>query len=91
MTDGPPAVVDRDLAKMEQICRNHHTARIQTEEERVNVLEARCTGLSAFDRATPTTILEDAQTNYPSLFWNWLASWCQFSSSFKSSSSASRR
>lgn len=61
--DGPPSVVDRDLERMESICRLHGANRIQVAEsveEAQKLLEARRTALSALARATPTTILEDA-------------------------------
>lgn len=61
--DGPPELVEKDLARMEQICRSLNATEIriaQTNEERVQILEARRTALSALARATATTILEDA-------------------------------
>ncbi len=61
--DGPVEVVEKDLARMEQICRNLNATEIriaQTNEERMQILEARRTALSALSRATATTILEDA-------------------------------
>lgn len=61
--DGPAELAEKDLARMEQICRNLNATEIRiakTNEERVRILEARRTALSALARATATTILEDA-------------------------------
>lgn len=61
--DGPLSVVERDILRMEEICRNHDAMSIQiahTDEEANQLLSARRFALSALARATPTTILEDA-------------------------------
>ncbi|MGA8941824.1 MAG: FAD-linked oxidase C-terminal domain-containing protein [Thermoactinomyces sp.] len=61
--DGAKEVVEKDLAHMEQICRSLNATGIRiakTRKERIQILEARRTALSALARATPTTILEDA-------------------------------
>lgn len=61
--DGPKELVEKDLAQMEQICQNLNATKIEiakTGKDRIKILEARRTTLSALARATATTILEDA-------------------------------
>ncbi|MBA4493721.1 FAD-binding oxidoreductase [Paenactinomyces guangxiensis] len=61
--DGPQAVVDRDILRMEEICRKGNAAHVQvarTPEEGNQLLAARRSALSALARSKPTTILEDA-------------------------------
>lgn len=61
--DGPPEVVDRDLAKMAEICKLEKAVSVEiasTEEEAEALRTARRTALSALARLKPTTILEDA-------------------------------
>lgn len=61
--DGPPEVVDRDLARMAEICKNENAVSVQiasTEDEAEALRTARRTALSALARLKPTTILEDA-------------------------------
>ncbi|SMQ84770.1 glycolate oxidase [Bacillus sp. OV166] len=61
--DGPPEVVERDLIKMAEICKNEKAISIQvaaSEEEADALRTARRAALSAIARLKPTTILEDA-------------------------------
>ena len=61
--DGPPEVVERDMAKIEEICRATNAVDVQiakTEAEAEALTSARRTALSALSRVKPTTILEDA-------------------------------
>ena len=61
--DGPPEVVERDIAKIAQICKQENAVSIQiaaTEEEAMALRTARRAALSAVARLKPTTILEDA-------------------------------
>lgn len=61
--DGPEDIVERDIEKMAEICREHHAVHVQvaqTPEEGAELLTARRSALSALARSTPTTILEDA-------------------------------
>ena len=61
--DGPPEVVERDMAKIEEICRMTNAVDVQiakTEAEAEALTSARRTALSALSRVKPTTILEDA-------------------------------
>lgn len=62
-TDGHPAVVAEEAAKMEKICRERGCMEIrvaQNEEEATKLASARRTAFSALARVSPTTILEDA-------------------------------
>jgi glycolate oxidase len=62
-TDGHPAVVAEEAAKMEKICREQGCLELriaQNEEEAVKLASARRTAFSALARVSPTTILEDA-------------------------------
>ncbi|MDQ1000636.1 glycolate oxidase [Neobacillus niacini] len=61
--DGPPEVVERDIAKIAEVCKQEHAVSIQiaaTEEEAMALRTARRAALSAIARLAPTTILEDA-------------------------------
>lgn len=61
--DGPPEVVDRDLAKIAEICKQEKAVSVQiaaSEDEADALRTARRTALSALARLKPTTILEDA-------------------------------
>jgi glycolate oxidase len=61
--DGPLEVVDRDLKKMAEVCKQENAASVQvaaTPEEAAALSMARRTALSALARLKPTTILEDA-------------------------------
>lgn len=61
-TDGHPAVVAEEAARMEQICRAHQCQEVRVaknEEEAVQLAAARRTAFSALARVGPTTILED--------------------------------
>lgn len=61
--DGDEAAVEKDIALMEEICRQEGAIEIvvaQTPEDGAKVLEARRSALSALSRLRPTTILEDA-------------------------------
>lgn len=61
--DGPAEVVDRDLKKIEQVCKQENAVSVQiakTAEEAAALSMARRTALSALARLKPTTILEDA-------------------------------
>ncbi|RYI32374.1 glycolate oxidase subunit GlcD [Bacillus infantis] len=61
--DGPREVVDRDMAKMENICREESAVSVQvakTASEAEALTAARRAALSALARLKPTTILEDA-------------------------------
>ncbi|WP_413307448.1 glycolate oxidase subunit GlcD [Bacillus sp. 1P10SD] len=61
--DGPPEVVERDIAKMSEICKQESAVSVQiakTEHEADALRTARRTALSALARLKPTTILEDA-------------------------------
>ncbi|XJZ28285.1 glycolate oxidase subunit GlcD [Bacillota bacterium Lsc_1132] len=61
--DGPPEVVQRDLAKMAEICKLENAVSVEiasTEAEADALRTARRTALSALARLKPTTILEDA-------------------------------
>ena len=62
-TDGHPAVVAEEAARMEQICREHQCQEVRVaknEEEAGQLAAARRTAFSALARVGPTTILEDA-------------------------------
>jgi glycolate oxidase len=62
-TDGHPAVVAEEAARMEQICRDHGCQEVRVaknEDEAVQLAAARRTAFSALARVGPTTILEDA-------------------------------
>ncbi|WP_223595102.1 glycolate oxidase subunit GlcD [Neobacillus bataviensis] len=61
--DGPPEVVNRDLERMAEICKQEKAVSVQvaaTEVEAEALRTARRTALSALARLKPTTILEDA-------------------------------
>ncbi|MGD6899594.1 glycolate oxidase subunit GlcD [Bacillus infantis] len=61
--DGPREVVERDMAKMESICREESAVSVQvakTAAEAEALTAARRAALSALARLKPTTILEDA-------------------------------
>ncbi|MDQ0220374.1 glycolate oxidase subunit GlcD [Peribacillus cavernae] len=61
--DGPPEIVERDMLKMEEICKQEQAVSVQvakSEEEAEALRTARRTALSALARLSPTTILEDA-------------------------------
>ncbi|MGG5253174.1 glycolate oxidase subunit GlcD [Neobacillus sp. SM06] len=61
--DGPPEVVERDLAKMAEVCKQENAVSVEvasTENEADALRTARRTALSALARLKPTTILEDA-------------------------------
>ncbi|WP_280768545.1 glycolate oxidase subunit GlcD [Salipaludibacillus daqingensis] len=61
--DGPAEVVERDIEKIAEICRETNAISVQiasTPEEGAALTAARRTALSALARMKPTTILEDA-------------------------------
>ncbi len=61
--DGPPEVVERDIDKIAEVCKQENAVSIQiaaTEEEAMALRTARRAALSAVARLAPTTILEDA-------------------------------
>ncbi|PLT32786.1 glycolate oxidase subunit GlcD [Bacillus sp. V5-8f] len=61
--DGPPEVVERDIALISEICRQENAVSVQiaqSEAEAEALRTARRTALSALARLKPTTILEDA-------------------------------
>jgi glycolate oxidase len=61
--DGPPEVVERDIQKIAEVCKQENAVSIQiaaTEEEAMALRTARRAALSAIARLAPTTILEDA-------------------------------
>lgn len=61
--DGPPEVVERDIQKIAEVCKQENAVSIQiaaTEEEAMALRTARRAALSAVARLKPTTILEDA-------------------------------
>jgi glycolate oxidase len=61
--DGPAEVVDRDIEKIAEVCKQENAVSIQiaaTEEEAMALRTARRAALSAIARLAPTTILEDA-------------------------------
>lgn len=61
--DGPAEVVNRDLKKIEEVCKHENAVSVQiaaTSEEAEALSMARRTALSALARLKPTTILEDA-------------------------------
>ena len=61
-TDGHPAVVAEEAARMEQICRDHGCTSLSVakdDEEAARLASARRTAFSALARVAPTTILED--------------------------------
>ncbi|WP_018130913.1 FAD-linked oxidase C-terminal domain-containing protein [Effusibacillus pohliae] len=61
--DGPEAVVERDIAKIADICRKEGAVEMKvadTPEEGAQLMQARRFALSALARVRPTTILEDA-------------------------------
>jgi len=61
--DGPAEVVERDMKKISEVCKQEQAVSIQmaaTEEEADALRTARRSALSAVARLKPTTILEDA-------------------------------
>ena len=61
--DGPPEVVERDIKKIAEVCKQEQAVSVQiaaTEEEAMALKTARRAALSALARLKPTTILEDA-------------------------------
>lgn len=61
--DGSPEVVEKDIQKIAEICKQENAASVQiakTVEEAEALTTARRTALSALARLKPTTILEDA-------------------------------
>jgi len=61
--DGDQEMVERDIARIEEICHSEGAERIQvaqTEEEALKLLTARRSAFTALARLRPTTILEDA-------------------------------
>ncbi|WP_316568304.1 glycolate oxidase subunit GlcD [Neobacillus sp. YIM B06451] len=61
--DGPPEIVERDMAKITEICLQENAFSVEvarTEQEAEALRMARRTALSALARLAPTTILEDA-------------------------------
>jgi glycolate oxidase len=61
--DGPSEVVERDIKKMEEICKKEQAVSVkvaQSEAEADALRTARRSALSALARLKPTTILEDA-------------------------------
>ncbi|MBU5466084.1 glycolate oxidase subunit GlcD [Virgibacillus sp. MSJ-26] len=61
--DGPEEVVERDMEKIEQLCRDNQAFDVSVAEtlaEAEALTEARRSALSALSRLKPTTILEDA-------------------------------
>ncbi|MBO2945475.1 FAD-binding protein [Paenibacillus sp. F411] len=61
--DGEPEVVERDIAKIQQICREELADRIEVAQDRQEaeqLLTARRSAFTALARLRPTTILEDA-------------------------------
>jgi glycolate oxidase len=62
-TDGHPAAVADEAARMEQICREHgclHVRLARDDAEAARLAAARRSAFSALARVAPTTILEDA-------------------------------
>ncbi len=62
-TDGHPAVVAEEAAKMEAICKATHSLEVRVakdDAEATKLASARRTAFSALARVAPTTILEDA-------------------------------
>lgn len=60
--DGRPAVVEEDLATIEQICRRHRAGEVRVARdagEAARLRSARKVAFSALARVKPTTILED--------------------------------
>ncbi|RXZ84093.1 FAD-binding protein [Paenibacillaceae bacterium] len=61
--DGDLETVERDIARIEAICREEQAARVTvaaSEEEALKLLTARRSAFTALARLRPTTILEDA-------------------------------
>lgn len=61
--DGPPEVVQRDMARIAEVCKDEKAISVQvaqTEAEAEALRTARRSALSALARLKPTTILEDA-------------------------------
>lgn len=61
--DGPAEIVERDIARMKEICLQEQAVSVDiadTEEEALALKTARRSALSALARLKPTTILEDA-------------------------------
>jgi glycolate dehydrogenase FAD-linked subunit len=62
-TDGVKEAAIKEINRVEEICKKHGADKVQkaeTEEERLQIWEARRSALSALARIRPTTILEDA-------------------------------
>ena len=62
-TDGHPAAVEREAARMEKICREHGCMELRVardDAEASQFASARRSAFSALARVAPTTILEDA-------------------------------
>ncbi len=62
-TDGDPTVVEKEAAKIEEICRAHHATEIRvaaSDAERDAIWAARRAALPSLARVKPTCILEDA-------------------------------
>jgi glycolate oxidase len=62
-TDGHPAAVEEEAARMAEIARNLHASDVrvaQTADEAVRLATARRAAFSSLARIAPTTILEDA-------------------------------
>jgi len=62
-TDGHPAAVEEEAARMVQIARNNHAREVRVagdEAEGIRLAVARRNAFSALARVSPTTILEDA-------------------------------
>ncbi len=61
--DGDMETVERDIARISEICREEQAARItiaESQEEALKLLTARRSAFTALARLRPTTILEDA-------------------------------
>ncbi|TLS49201.1 FAD-binding protein [Paenibacillus antri] len=61
--DGDPAAVERDIERIESICRGESADRVEvaaTPEEALKLMTARRSAFTALARLRPTTILEDA-------------------------------
>ncbi|ANY70954.1 glycolate oxidase subunit GlcD [Paenibacillus sp. BIHB 4019] len=61
--DGEPEMVERDIARIEEICRSeqaHSVSVAESAEEALKLLTARRSAFTALARLRPTTILEDA-------------------------------
>jgi glycolate oxidase len=61
--DGEPELVERDIARIEEICRSEQADRVEVAEDAAQALKlltARRSAFTALARLRPTTILEDA-------------------------------